>query len=979
MSIVDYSGTNPDYICPSETWLLTQQPNAYNCIIPINAPFHRKDLILANPETGQTLIEGIDFSLCLQYKEATVGNGGIYGGVMLHSGTGVRFEVYRTLSPMLTLPRGTLDRFLYDPALRDPRNIDWVEVTRYPVILPPQHDVEDVESAADKDEILKSLIALDNIRTDRNVAEVEAISQLTQNINTEVTRIKLGRHLTHAKEKSAHSLTTELVGALPRLDTADSTIRLSGRDYDQIAAIVQSLGPRTHTNINLYRDAGVLLGHLSPTVGGTFKLTHLTNEIAVGDASIDTVLDGGLHISGEDGVSIGSLSMRNGFASIDKSMVITTDTISRYYKPGKVSYGPLTFTQSTEVSVTGTGTVLDPYTINLTIPPVNPEEPRPFKLENIFSDSKENIATQRQVNEVNDQVAEIVPIAIMFNGQTPVQSGNIDLSLATLGLDKLNNTTPAGKPVTTAMTAVTATKSILAHTHRRSDVTDVPIATDTVTGLVKTSTVVSADDTVAVMSSTGKTVLAALKNRSGVAGGKFSRDNWDFSSYVYKTAAIGVDGKSLVLASPQEIWTSDTLHTLPPTTIDIFGAVPSPENSVLFLTVTMNDPDWTYNVTRSTEDGDLLVGVIYTGPVNIVKFELFDTGYGDELACDLIHQISPNDHRGIPDGITLKGENLDTDIGIGGDNVYVTNTAILPVQERLYYQGSADCGITFDSVTTFTVKAFKIVIPTDRVMGLHLALRATCANASTVLVGESVSRPLNYHFRTSKSVAGGVTTFTVKIIIDEFKIPKIGTVITVDWTASVNAPLAYVDKVVVVYVADTQWTDVPDVQMGKGLRSLVLSEGYDYVSLSHPIASVGNPTLLSASASLAAQLKELALSYTRIVLIAVGSAVPVTLRATDTNSGLVNKFIGVNGAYKLQDLPEITKEKAMLYSPVLSDGDPKVITVEHALWHSDGATIYPNSQVMAYTPEHRTVMGVGDVFNIADIIGADIMGFISGQ
>ena len=256
----DPAGTNPACLVEGERHKLEDYPNKWGCIIPLFAPFYRKDLTLRHVEEDRPLHEGIDYYLGHYYEAASEENKmPIFGSVMIIdqtlSGT-IEFVKYRTLGGRYNMLKRVIDVHLNQVDLRDPRNLDWEDVMRYDMAIPAVDAPKDIEEAIAKDLPTGALDRVRKALERLNAAQKKGYDDVIAAIIALGDRIHAHDIDNHESKRGRHRITSAQLGALHRDGTAVDTLKAYGLVLADLVTLVNLLGENAEDTDNLFRLIG---------------------------------------------------------------------------------------------------------------------------------------------------------------------------------------------------------------------------------------------------------------------------------------------------------------------------------------------------------------------------------------------------------------------------------------------------------------------------------------------------------------------------------------------------------------------------------------------------------------------------------------------------------------------------------------------------------------------------------------------------
>lgn len=298
----DPAGTNPACLVEGERHKLEDYPNKWGCIIPLFAPFYRKDLTLRHVEEDRPLHEGIDYYLGHYYEAASEENKmPIFGSVMIIdqtlSGT-IEFVKYRTLGGRYNMLKRVIDVHLNQVDLRDPRNLDWEDVMRYEMAIPAVEAPKDIEEAIAKDLPTGALDRVRKALERLNAAQKKGYDDVIAAIIALGNKIHAHDVDNHESKRGRHRITSAQLGALHRDATAVDTLKAYGLVLADLVTLVNLLGENAEDTDNLFRLIG-------DTLEGRIRFE--SNNMVIqneGGTAIINVVNGDMNILSNSNITL---------------------------------------------------------------------------------------------------------------------------------------------------------------------------------------------------------------------------------------------------------------------------------------------------------------------------------------------------------------------------------------------------------------------------------------------------------------------------------------------------------------------------------------------------------------------------------------------------------------------------------------------------------------------------------------------------
>ena len=539
-------------------------PNRFNVVIPPEGPFYRIGLKLTVADESaaggrRTLIEGLDYYLGYYFKElAEAEQDQIYGGFMLLTATEVEYEILG-VARQYRIPQSEIGKYLVRTDLKDPRNVDWSELMAYAPVIQPIDPPANLEEALLRDEVVK---ALDDIRKKiikRSTELDAAFSEVTNLIYENGKKVFDEELYQHHLNPNVHNYTTEDIGALPVLGRAVDATKAFNRTLDELATLMGSAGIEQS-------DVDQLMGRTLGTVYGRWRATN-GKELAFKTAGGHVISirndkwlitspqplvikadqdnnESGLAVEFSAGLNtlwVHSGSEQDVLAPVYNSVyLVTPDMVNMYLTSVTLLEANAYFSSSDTVKAYGTSKQSNPLTLNANIPTASESVYGLFSITNIATSAALGTAiSQKAVTELKDRLDLYVDDDYTINGKGFVKTGEnmvLTLTKTDFGVDKMDNTSPANKPVTKALTNVLKNKALSNHTHVFGDLDNVPIGSATVDGLLQLWDAIDATNDKAVTSRQGWLFAKEIKKVTDklntilpawtVGGAKFGNKNF---------------------------------------------------------------------------------------------------------------------------------------------------------------------------------------------------------------------------------------------------------------------------------------------------------------------------------------------------------------------------------------------------------------------------------------------------------------------
>lgn len=502
----DLTGENPVNIAEGSLSTSTY-PNRFNLVVPFEGPFFRNGMELKDTD-GNQLFEGIDYYLALYYADgAHAANAQIFGGIMLLTKTEITYKV-QVIGSAYSVPESDIGKFLVNPELTEPRNIDWSSLMRYQLPIMAIDPPGDLDEAIARDEVMA---AINNIRlkVEAKAGQMDAeIEQTLEALSRSAKKIYLDQLLQHHKTPHQHKYTPADVGALSVDGVATNAIKAFSKTLSELVAILVEHKISQRVVDTLIDDTmGQVFGRFKAVSGdelvystangkAALRFTNgkilLTGTEAVVELAADSDNnDRGIGVSSRAGYNELFVPSKGGAAGAkdvrpiyNGAFLITPSSVSIYLYPPLNSNAQPTFQSTPTVRMGGSGSANSP--LNLTANPVSATQTDEgmFRLTDNVETIAPNFAlSQKGINDLLLKLNNYVDETFKVNGASFGPTQTVNLTALSFGLDKVDNTAPADKPVHQPFRDALSQKALKVHTHVPSDLDNVPIASDTVSGL----------------------------------------------------------------------------------------------------------------------------------------------------------------------------------------------------------------------------------------------------------------------------------------------------------------------------------------------------------------------------------------------------------------------------------------------------------------------------------------------------------------
>lgn len=479
-------------------------PNVYNVVVPVEGPFYRAGLELTTP-SGRELIEGLDYYLGFYFQEAAEAlKDQIYGGIILLAETEINYSIY-SVGREYRVPQSEIGKYLVGTTLVDPRNTDWSELMSYAPVVAPIDPPSSLEEAILRDEVVK---ALDDIRLGilARAADMDvAYSEVTDLIFQNGKKIFEDNLYQHHLIKNAHEYTAEEVGALKVLGKAVDATKAFGKSIDELVDIMKTNGiSQTHIDTLMPVVLGELRGRLRVINNGalTFRTADSSHVITLqGDKFLITTTkpitiaadsdnnDPGIAVEMSSGLNAMYVASGADAPIFNGAYLITPEMVSLYLTAVKLMPANAFFSSTDTLKIFGSGKAASPVNMTAVVPTATATVPGLILITSVSSTLGAGAAiSQKAVSALKTSLDGFVDTNYTVNGKPFVISADkqeLTLTATDLGVQNMDNTSPTMKPLTTAIINALSQKALANHTHVIGDLTGVPVASDTVYGLLQ--------------------------------------------------------------------------------------------------------------------------------------------------------------------------------------------------------------------------------------------------------------------------------------------------------------------------------------------------------------------------------------------------------------------------------------------------------------------------------------------------------------
>lgn len=562
-------------------------PNRFNVVIPTEAPFFRTGVKITAPGQTIPLIEGLDYYLGYYYDEAAEAlKDAVYGGIILLNHTEIEYEIV-PVGREYRIPASEIGKWLVNPDIIDPRNVDWSKLMRYAPVIPPIDPPQSMPEAILRDDVVAALnelaLTLKAQATEMEHAYDACIADLIRTGKKIYTDGLYQHHLipnahnyagdnleggmsdpsgngtylrgngawieTYSATQLAALLRGETLDPTTPLTTSENCLMVAGsavnatlafsRTFNQLVDVMSTAGiQQRDVDALMGATLGNLFGRLSVEQNNTltFKTANDNHilQINAGSILLKTKLrmelfadkdnnDAGIGV--EVGAGLNTLMVHSGAEAIapvyNGAFLITPEQVSQYIHSLILQNANAYFRSTPTLTIVGTGKAVAPVAMTANPPTAS------STVEGLFAVSSTptpaplpgTALSQLAVTNVRDDLAKYVDDTFTINGKAfNKTTQELTLVKGDFQLGNVDNTTPDEKPVSTALAAALALKSLLTHTHALSDLTNVPTASGTVAGMMQLHDAVDATADKAVTARQGYLIDQKIKSSEDKAG-----------------------------------------------------------------------------------------------------------------------------------------------------------------------------------------------------------------------------------------------------------------------------------------------------------------------------------------------------------------------------------------------------------------------------------------------------------------------------
>lgn len=485
-------------------------PNRFLAMIPPEAPFYRRSLKVETVDDKdkpvRQLIEGLDYRLGYYYLEAShkIGDD-IFGGILLFD-TSIRKVKYtfEQVGRMYQIPKSEIAKVLVSDDLESPLNVDWSALMRYVPDVPAVDPPKDLEEAIERDSIVAAINALAT-RIQSSAAALDAsYNEVRNEMAVVASRIFLEELYQHHLNKNPHHYTADDIKALRRLAVAVDSTLIYGFNLKELTDIFITAGiQKKHLEQFFVRDEVLdLKGRLTVIADTFIEFINASKKSSfrMEGRKLTFKSSAGLTFTAGDGSKSTKayVSFKAGF----NQLLLSNDPDSKgiVYNGSYLVTGPDVqntihsgsqldrrgYAESTPtLAALGNATKANPLSFTARPPTASTSVVGLSKITELSTHTGLGYGiSQNALTVLKDEFDTYVPITFTINGQSFNANQEITIAAKEFGLDKVDNTSSADKPISTALKLALDSKAQKEHTHTQDDLTGKPDATDNVEGLM---------------------------------------------------------------------------------------------------------------------------------------------------------------------------------------------------------------------------------------------------------------------------------------------------------------------------------------------------------------------------------------------------------------------------------------------------------------------------------------------------------------
>lgn len=507
----DPTGTNPECLIEKdESYLLSTYYNKWRCIIPIAAPFYRKDLIVIHKETQRELIEGVDYHLGHRFVEATAVNQQmIYGSIFIDdlSLTGsIVFKSYRTLGGIYNVTHNRIMEYLATE-FDDPRNCKWEEVLKHVIVVPPLHIPKDLEDAIKTDLVTGALNDIDIAIGQSHIKLTEAYNSFNAKLTSLEAQVDAWEVTSHSDKVNApHVELHSQIGTLGISESAADALKVYNKTLVELADMINEMSI-TQKDLDSYAlKAGFTMEGPLLLQNGLAKVVNSTSvsTVDLSDGSVSIATNGEFQINANVGDVAGDLTSNlvsgNNLLTLQSSadeatyksliyngtVVITEAYVNDYVPVIDPSLLNITAVDNAFTQIRGNGSKDSPLSVSVKFVVSDGSNDGLIKLTDDDSCVDINVgASASLLHSLNILAEETVPldrkVNLHFLRDNPI------LTKADLGLSNVDNLADVNYTLSDAFKTAVLNKAVIGHKHPVTDFQDLPDATESVKGKFRLS------------------------------------------------------------------------------------------------------------------------------------------------------------------------------------------------------------------------------------------------------------------------------------------------------------------------------------------------------------------------------------------------------------------------------------------------------------------------------------------------------------
>lgn len=542
----DPTGKNPENM-KRETKRLSDAPNKWRVIVPTYAPFYRSDLVILDDD-GNELFEGVDFYLGHYYSELSASlKRPIYGSIILKGDSldEVSFSRYRAVGGDHMAAPTDVANYIADPESPDPRSTDWAVIRVRKIDISTNPPPANMTEARASDPVTESLWQLKEAMVANQTGSKQQLVDLTTQLTDLTALIVNSAYETHLDDTGqyAHKLSCEVIGAAKKSDTAPDVQYFHELPYETFKdrASQYAMQPIVlSTLLNRLNDEmkGVLrfTGDYQLEVSGGVRFKTRGEELLIDTVKptleVEIVGDSVKSLLFTSGVGNFTLKSTDGVVFVNNKPIVTTDEVKEYLNPSLGKADRVHYINNEDVSFAGIGTSAAKLSATAKIKLATGKQTGLFYVSDNFLADK--AATSDYLFKTLQKINLLADKDFSVNG---VQfSENMSFTKDDLGLEKVNNTNAANKPISNKLRKALDTKRDVDHDHNYGNINNPKRGTTKEAGLAQYDASISGATNKLVKRNQLQTQKNALDQNAAIIAEMF--DKGYLNGYYFKDIVV---------------------------------------------------------------------------------------------------------------------------------------------------------------------------------------------------------------------------------------------------------------------------------------------------------------------------------------------------------------------------------------------------------------------------------------------------------